>query len=566
MNLANNYPLRVLSIGVLCLIFFSIPLFWAMEACESILWDIAMPGLSRDSLKITPSGLVPELDKKPEVTTQSCVVVDFEKEISFAGRGITSYIPARYPSPDGSNLYSWGINQEGRIKAIYFDKKLGLMVYYNTFPPKKDDKKEITHSVYTYAGPEGVSTTPDEDLGRFTELIGSRFNIFSRTVVYDKTQSRFYKIDFDRKQVSKGPELTPDSNIKPFGMLLYKSSRQGFGTLWKPPMVKKYVKDMSVRRSDRKYYDPNEIKGLDPDVKLNSVEVPINKGFRRRSFTNFLLVLDQSGTIYKLDLEKLELTDTLGRLPYPYRRRGKSDGYTTDDLFAYHVLPVFHKDQYKGLVAASLSRDALIASLDVYGFEKETVQINEEFIESTTLCHQAAEEISFLDKASDQPGGPLMFVMRYLLENLQSPIFSLASFFTADSFEAAAGHRALFILPNSFVAMPARYGHDRFIGRFFLALLIISPSILLSVFLAWRVGRNATAIGLSRPARRYWIIGVYCLSLPAYITYRLTCPKIRMVTCPNCGNLRRPDMQICHHCNSPWHIPELAPPTWRVLD
>ena len=33
MNLANNYPLRVLSIGVLCLIFFSIPLFWAMEAC-----------------------------------------------------------------------------------------------------------------------------------------------------------------------------------------------------------------------------------------------------------------------------------------------------------------------------------------------------------------------------------------------------------------------------------------------------------------------------------------------------------------------------------------------------
>jgi hypothetical protein len=37
------------------------------------------------------------------------------------------------------------------------------------------------------------------------------------------------------------------------------------------------------------------------------------------------------------------------------------------------------------------------------------------------------------------------------------------------------------------------------------------------------------------------------------------------VTCPNCGRDRWVDREKCHHCGSPWLVPELVPPAWRVI-
>jgi hypothetical protein len=96
--------------------------------------------------------------------------------------------------------------------------------------------------------------------------------------------------------------------------------------------------------------------------------------------------------------------------------------------------------------------------------------------------------------------------------------------------------------------------------------LLILPSILLAFWLVCQVVKDAAVIGLSRKARRWWILGTIAFGLPAYITYKLTKPKITLVTCPNCGKPRRPDMDTCHRCNSLWHIPELTPPNWRVLN
>jgi uncharacterized OB-fold protein len=62
------------------------------------------------------------------------------------------------------------------------------------------------------------------------------------------------------------------------------------------------------------------------------------------------------------------------------------------------------------------------------------------------------------------------------------------------------------------------------------------------------------------------MIGIIAFGLSGYITYRLTRPRETLVTCANCGKLRRPDMNKCHRCGSKWHVPELTPPTWRVLD
>ncbi|MCX5635815.1 MAG: hypothetical protein NTW55_08260, partial [Planctomycetota bacterium] len=128
-----------------------------------------------------------------------------------------------------------------------------------------------------------------------------------------------------------------------------------------------------------------------------------------------------------------------------------------------------------------------------------------------------------------------------------------------------AGHNALFILPNSFVAMTARRIDQTITAKLFLAVFIIFPSLVLSIWLTRKVACDAAMVGLSDRARFYWKIGTILFGLSAYIAYRLTRPDITLVTCENCGKLRRPDMENCHRCGCKWHIPELTAPPWRVV-
>jgi len=157
-------------------------------------------------------------------------------------------------------------------------------------------------------------------------------------------------------------------------------------------------------------------------------------------------------------------------------------------------------------------------------------------------------------------------ITKYLLESLQPPVLGVASYLSAYSFEAAAGHRALFILPNSFVGMKGRQVGQKAVDRYVSALLLLLPSILFGVFLGWRVAKDAVLLGFSENARFYWILATVAFGLVGYIAYRLTRPETTLVTCVNCGRLRRPDMVRCHHCGSKWLVPELTPPDWRVVD
>jgi hypothetical protein len=157
-------------------------------------------------------------------------------------------------------------------------------------------------------------------------------------------------------------------------------------------------------------------------------------------------------------------------------------------------------------------------------------------------------------------------VSKYLAETIHPPILSFGSFYTAYGIDAAAGHRALFLLPNSFIAMQGRIDYGNFMTRLLSALWFMLPSIIFSIWLATRVNKNAVIVGLSENARLYWILGTLGFGLVAYITYRLTRPRITLITCQNCGKMRRPDMDRCHRCNSKWFVPELVPPAWRVLD
>ena len=114
--------------------------------------------------------------------------------------------------------------------------------------------------------------------------------------------------------------------------------------------------------------------------------------------------------------------------------------------------------------------------------------------------------------------------------------------------------------------MLGREVSDDVAGRIVVALFLLLPSIILGLFVAQRICKDATAVGLSENAKLYWIVGAIAFGLAAYISYRLTRPTITLVSCPNCGKLRRPDMDKCHRCGSGWVVAEMIPPRWRVIN
>jgi hypothetical protein len=169
----------------------------------------------------------------------------------------------------------------------------------------------------------------------------------------------------------------------------------------------------------------------------------------------------------------------------------------------------------------------------------------------------------------EAPGGIGLMVTKYLLESLHPPVLALASYLTADWFEAVAGHRGLFVLPYSYMGMLGRLpsgGWDDLGAQWGVCLATLSLSLVISALLAWRVGRDAGTVGFTRRGRQWWVLAIVLGGLPAYATYRLTRPTIALVTCANCGRMRRPDKEVCHQCGATWHVPELTPPLWRVVD
>ncbi len=512
-NISKEYPVRVLCVGILSLILISIVLFAARKTAQIIFYE----SVGIEHSKCTAFTL-DRSEKGQKLSQGYSAHAEISNVALYESLGAAQDIRffERLGEPPAGTLWRrYRQVPPRRLRRLkegaYFDENLGQFVYYEI---RQQDKHWIK-DIIAYVGPDGFSKTTDESLGRFSGcFIKEKPSRPAQTVIFDQKLRRFFRLDFVKQLVAKGDELAPDGQYNPVQI----------DRIEKMPYAIVFHLSPKERQSSRQKKKP--------------------------LFSNVILILDETGRIDRLDRKTLKFIGRAGDLHLPM------SGYRPDikkpakNLLAYKVVPLFTDDEYAGMAVTNLGRDLLMLKMTF--FDKDG---------------RAANKRSSLGMMGfNRAGSPLYLVSRYLLENLHPPILSIAAFYTADSFEAISARQALFVNTNSFIGMYGRDKGDSHILRFFGAFLIISPSILLSVILSWRVARNATAVGLSRSARQYWRIGVICLSLPAYITYRLTCPKIRMVTCPNCGNLRRPDMQTCHHCNSPWYIPELAPPTWRVLD
>jgi len=541
-----NSLIDILAAGFLALVLLSLPLFWARWCCQSMLGDI-IP-LDYRTVRIQPCGLVPsEIENDPNVTYHSQVqshIIDPEAPQAL---GLVDYLAGSTPGGTRSSVYLLKYDNED-WRWIYFDKNTGRIVCrYQTWE-RMPDESTISKMAQIYIGPEGISESPDEDTGRFTSPIMGFSDIsWGQLTWYDKKLRQFFAVRFKKElEFIKGPQLPEDDPRRPLDIGLIEKNREMLDLSWLPP-------DSMLSEEDGEIVSRRRM-----------IQVPIRETGTKYRQDEYVLVLDESGQIDLLDRNTLEFAGPAGHLPTPKSLFPAKDRARPHNLLAYRVLPVAFKGEgkYRGMFAAAVSREGTSLALAAFNERGEILQTD--YTKGKTgrsYTVSSSEAMLF-----DAPWAPLLTVIRFLLENLQPPILSVASYFTADSFEAGSGHRSLFLLPNSFIGMKGRDARGNIFERFVLALLLILPSILLAILLARRVSRDAAVVGLSAKAKSYWIIGTLALGLVGYITYRLTRPGLALVTCANCGNPRRPDMEKCHRCGSPWHVPELTPPPWRVLD
>ncbi len=524
-NLINIAATTVLATVLLC-----VGLFWARWLNGMMRIDL-LPG-SAQEVTIHPSryvrteeGADPNRLAPPVVTAWT--VPGFPLN---AGLGALRYVQRRIPGMSSGPraveyLFRWSLESD----KLYFDPSLGLVVRKGIERIRREDGTRANRPFTYYAGPEGVSQAPEERLGRFTSLLADAFQIEPQ-VVYDRGARRFFAIHWREGDlgVNKGPELPDDGNCRPVQI----------GVL-----TKNFV----------------GIEG--PRSARESMPWAID-------YVGLVQVLDASGRIDWLDLDTLDIGGTAGYLPMPETFLGSRRSIARpQDVAGYHVAPFRRTDgQVRGAAVATLSREGLALQLDYFDANGLRIAGGQSKTPRYAEAGDAGVHIERVPSERAVYNHPGVWVTKLLLENLHPPVLVLLSYFWGTEFEATAGYRSLFLLPDSFVAMVARSGRDvTWWERFFWAVGFMLPALALSSLLSVRLDRAGFVAGTPKYARRAWVYATIVLGLPTYVTYRLTRPKTTLVTCANCGLGRRPDMEKCHHCGSAWAVPELIPPAWRVL-
>ncbi|MCK5225224.1 MAG: hypothetical protein KAQ89_00755 [Planctomycetes bacterium] len=537
MKFANKYIIKVLATGFVVLVILSILLFWARKTCQSIFYNNLLVVGEKARVKVQPSGLLPELDNSPEVVRKSSIDAYIRHGVPFDSLGFLRDI---MELQNGKSMDFSVISRDGKKEnynnLILFDKKSGLFVFYDVFKAKRGwDRKAIL-----YAGPKGVSKTADKNLGRFSKPQNNLWRFYADSLIFfDKLHSCFFKVRFVEKTVARSQQLSEVVQIG--GTIGLDKNADCLGPLtWLPPLRKQTELDKENKKK--------KWASIHKDGKTINLVSATEKHTGAYSKEEYL-ILKSNGEILKLNSKTLQISSPIGFLPSGVDSAGRAK--PEDELFAYSVYPFVASGEYSGIIAASISREAMEIQVAVFDKDGNLIEREGAHIDPFSMA-----------------GGPALTITNYLLENLQPAFLGLVSYFTASTFEAVDGHTGLFILPNSIVAIFSREGRREakdIVVPLFLAMFIISPSILLGVLLGFAVYKDAAVTGFSKRAKRCWLFGTILFGLSAYIAYKLTKPKDSLITCQNCGKTRRPDMVRCHRCGSKWQIPELTPPIWRVI-
>lgn len=547
MKTTTNYGIRVLATGVMVLVLFAIPLYWGRFFSEFLLCARMPEEATR--VEVSPSGILPdEIENDPNADRRSIASARMDVESLAMSLGFVDYFLSRSPGGDRSDVFYYV--RDGAW--MHFDRSAGQIVFRDTYWDRRDGGGSVERpTAVHYAGPDGVSKSAGEELGRFHDPVhvaGASLH----HIVYDRTLHRFFAIDCEAMTVKAGAEMTDTILRRPL-VMGSPPYYEGLRLNWQAPM-QRVLREAQDEESSPRY-----------DYRF-TIRFSTSSGY----WSRYLPVIDASGQIALLDQRTLELVAAKGVLPVPKMLYGEGSRRPSQLLKReVQAITIGPENEYAGLLAVGVSRQGTSLAMSIFDKDGRLVTTADTRMPESTWggTRPRSQWIGSARAALfERPWAPALTVSKYLLENVHPPILTLASFLLANRIEAGASHRTLLLVPNSFAAMQRDQVRQGIVMQFVSAVWIILPGILLVVLLAWRVVRDAADTGLPGGVCSLWLLGTLAFGLPAYITYRMTRPKEALVTCANCGLRRRPDMDRCHRCNGPWNLPELAPPAWRVLD
>jgi len=524
-----RYTINVLATGFVVLVLLSLPLFWARFWCEAALTE----GLPYEATQceITPSGLVPDKFENDPNTASHSRFWSYLRTDAPTFLGFFDYAMSIFPGGVRSDL----LYLDDTANWAYFDRAKGLIRDCSTHKIGLKDGSTRRVRAELYIGPDGISEKPDKTLGRFIDPIASDESL---SVIYDTAHRRFYKADTRERTIVKGPQLAKDDTHRPV--------QTGFRLAPRIPISQSVNWQGPQKRVPDKY-DPNR------PGKLEDITRRVRPPFYALAPARHLLVLDASGRIDLLDVETLTFAGTAGYLPTPkslYPSDGRvrptdlldfnaeqlvmaSDAYweLRDDWEKRKALPPEDRySEYLGMAVVATSREGTSQTLAVFDPNGKLIRTDKTEYSKHVGYQYSGSRVETVSSAEavyfDTPWAPVWTISKYAFENLHPPLLSAASFVTASTFEAGSGFRSLFFMPNSFVAMQGRHTTQDIFSRIVIGFLFMAPAVILSFVLAFIVGKDARRFGFSEKTRQLWMIATIALGLPAYITYRLTRPKI----------------------------------------
>ena len=546
MSVQRRAILNVSATGFFVLFATVLVLFWARWGCEVARRELVPRNTWKLDLDV--SGLImPRTAQEPNgvrgILHAEMDIGDIDSEMLGA---------CQYRGSFAEGAPDWPIVVRGRNgrdgMRYYYDRSLRLLVHESSEAVRQPNGTSAMKTTVAYAGPEGTADKPDRKIGRFRDpLVHFVGGNLDRPVVYDRGLRRFFAIDWRSKTVKQGPELRAEMAAP----VDFDWPRKQPGNL-----------SLHLETSE-----PHYTHGEAPDrtLVLNAAGDIRMLDLETLQYGGFVRTLDPGGKQYS------NFPRFAGRLPAPDVLFPPVGHVTPDDLSAYNVLPIFlgKGDNYAGCAVAVVSRDATAMTLEVFDANGESAVVQTSTVRDTFTIddsyHRRVAPSTVSALYFGAPGALVLTAAKYILECLHPPVLLWLSSFVTSDVEAIAGHQSLFLLPDSFVAMQARNVHVPAIARFAALLPFLFPGTLLGVLLTIVVGRDGRRTGVPLRARRLWMAATVLFAVPAYVTYRLTRPTTARVTCANCGRDRWVDWEKCHHCGSPWLVPELIPPTWRVI-
>lgn len=448
--------------------------------------------------------------------------------------------------------------------SIRWDAGSGLLVKERI---EKEQEGDARVTPVAYIGPKGMGENAGVALGRFHNPRLYRYDHRDELFICDAGLSKFYLADMQEEAVVSIKKL--DRSLVDMGSsILVKGGdllrfRLDPARRWETDqeMEKRYkdsgneaIEMMGMYYGEGNPWAPN-VPEVDPNLVIADSNLVILEVPKERSTIaletpkiQFAIansdpwVLDDLGAVYSLNRERLAWVP-MGGLP----RCGVQVTSDPSQLLAYRIAPIYVDGSCAGFAAASLSKDAreyAVALYDAAGERvgRDRIEFSPEYFKYAHIATAGRAALNFV----------------------QPLAFSLAATFWGPRCEASASYRALVVSPFSIPARLASDVHmdwqDRYGTLIMWNVLIMSFGLLLGI----AVMQDAKRQGIAAQTATRWCYACIPLGLIAFFTYVIRRPRIRRVTCANCGNTRRPDQAQCHQCGIDWDMPELQVPAWRV--